>query len=141
MTHDPNAVLAAPAPEAATAETAEPVPTPPEPQPSAPIPGRTLGIVGFALSFFAFVNLVALVLSIVALVTSKRAGHRNGFAVAGVVIAGVGVALTLLILAMIVPTLVDAAQTCARLGDGVHEIGSSTYTCTPTSFHVFRRVG
>ncbi len=117
------------------AGAAAPVPAPPTDR----VPGRTLGIVGFALSFLALVNFVALALSIVALVRSKRAGHQNGFAIAGIVIAGVGVTVTLLILGAIVPNLVDAAQTCAELGTGVHEVGSSTYTCTPTSFHVFRR--
>ena len=37
-----------------------------------------------------------------------------------------------------VPTLIDASQTCARLGDGVHELDGATYTCTPTSFSVYR---
>jgi hypothetical protein len=128
IVHDPTT----PPPHAGTAPPAQV-------QPTAPVPGRTLGIVGFALSFLAIANFVALVLSIVALVRSRRAGHQNGFAIAGIVIASVGVTVTLLILGAIVPNLVDAAQTCAELGTGVHQIGSSTYTCTPTSFHVFRR--
>jgi hypothetical protein len=48
----------------------------------------------------------------------------------------VGVALTILVIVLAVPAFVDAANTCARLGDGVHTVGNSTYTCTPTSFNV-----
>ncbi|MGW4929778.1 hypothetical protein ACWEOH_11525 [Agromyces sp. NPDC004153] len=144
---EPVDVAPADAPTPLSASDSPPTPGPPlagaaapaAASPTAPVPGRTLGIVGFALSFLALVNVVALALSIVALVRSKRAGHQNGFAIAGIVIAGVGVTVTLLILGAIVPNLVDAAQTCAQLGTGVHEVGSSTYTCTPTSFHVFRR--
>ena len=95
----------------------------------------------FALSFLALVNVVALVLGLVALLQSRRVGRGNGFAIAAIVIASAGILIGLLILSLIVPTLVDAAQTCARLGDGVHEVGTSTYTCTPTSFNVMRRLG
>ena len=124
-----------PAPALTISPASAQTPTP------AVIPGRTLGIVAFALSFLALVNVVALVLGIVALLQSKRVGHRNGFAIAAIVIASAGVLIGLLVLSLTVPTLVDAAQTCARLGDGVHEVGTSTYTCTPTSFHVVRRFG
>lgn len=129
-------------PTPALTETQQrPVAPAPHPAPAPTVPGRTLGIVGFALSFFALLNIAGLILSIVALVKSKRAGVGNGFAVAGIVIAGAGIAFTLLILALIVPPLVDAAQMCAQLGDGVHEVGPTTYTCTPTSFHFSRRLG
>ena len=50
-------------------------------------PGRTMGIVAFILSFF--VQLVALILGIVALVQSRRAGQKNGFAIAAIVISSV----------------------------------------------------
>ncbi|MGJ4844139.1 DUF4190 domain-containing protein [Leifsonia sp. Le1] len=109
----------------------------PPPAPPRPLdPGRGLGIAGFVLSFFFLLNIVGLVLSIVGLVQSRRAGNRNGLAVAGIIIAAVGIAVTGLIVALVVPAFVDAAQTCARLGDGVHVVGNATYTCTPTSFYV-----
>ncbi|WP_448808637.1 DUF4190 domain-containing protein [Agromyces bauzanensis] len=94
------------------------------------------GIIGFVLSFFTILNIAGLTISIVALIRSKRAGFRNRFALAGLVISSIGVIITILVTSVAVSTLVGAAQTCARLGDGVHTIGSSTYTCTPTSFHV-----
>ncbi|KRC61000.1 hypothetical protein ASE14_08600 [Agromyces sp. Root81] len=114
------------------------VDAPPAPE---PVPSRTLGVVGFALSLVPLTNLVGLVLSVIALVKAKRAGASNGFALAGVIIGSIGVAITLLFLGLAVPTLIDAAQTCAQLGDGVHQVGQSTYTCTPTSFSVVRNFG
>ena len=133
----------APTPTNDPATTATTLPTGsalPEP-PAAVVPGRTLGVVGFALSFFALVNMVALVLCIVAFVRGKRYGYQNGFALAGIIIASIGICIMALIAAVSVPMLVDAAQTCSRLGDGIHQIGSATYTCTPTSFHVSRSLG
>jgi len=116
-------------------------PEQPQPAPAPPTPPRspyfTLGVVGFALSLIAILNIAGLVISIVALVKSRRRGFRNGFALAGVIIAGVGVGIGLIILGTAIPTLVDAAQTCARLGTGVHELDGATYTCTPTSFQVY----
>lgn len=128
-------------PAQATQSSAQTLPPYEAAPPASDAPGRILGIVGFALSFVAIVNVVGLVLSIVALVQSRRAGRGNGFAVAGIVIAGVGVAVTALLLGLGISALVGAAQVCAELGDGVHQIGNSTYTCTPTSFHVYTGTG
>jgi hypothetical protein len=99
-------------------------------------PGRTIGIVGFILSFLVVVNIAALVVSIVGLVKSRRAGQKNGFALAGLIISIVGVVFLGSIVAVAVPTLIHAGQVCSQLGNGVHVIGNSTYTCTPTSFNV-----
>ncbi|KAA9108053.1 DUF4190 domain-containing protein [Microbacterium rhizomatis] len=99
-------------------------------------PFRTLGIIGFVLSFFAFVNVVALIISIIAFVRSRRAGFSNRFALAGTVISSIGVLVTVLVASFGISTLVGAAQTCGRLGEGIHRVGSSTYTCTRTSFFV-----
>jgi hypothetical protein len=112
------------------------VPSPPIASESSRDPFHVLGIIGFVLSFFAIVNIAGLTISIIALVRSKRAGFRNRFALAGTVISSIGVIITILVTSFAVSTLVGAAQTCARLGDGVHTIGSLTYTCTPTSFYV-----
>lgn len=51
------------------------------------IPGRTLGIVAFVLSFFT--GIIALILGIVALVQSRKAGQKNGWAVAAIIISSV----------------------------------------------------
>ncbi|MBF4461752.1 MULTISPECIES: hypothetical protein [unclassified Rathayibacter] len=100
---------------------------------------RVLTIVGFILAFIGFLNVAGLVLCMIALFRSRRAGRRNGLALAGIVIALVGIALIAMFLSVLVPVLVDAAQTCSRLGQGIHIVGDSTYTCTPTSFSVNTR--
>lgn len=99
-------------------------------------PFRAFGILGFVLAFFAVLNFAGFVISIIALVRSKRAGFRNGFALAGLVISSLGILATLLIVGVFGYALIDAAQTCARLGDGVHTVGTATYTCSPGSFYV-----
>ena len=104
-----------------------------------PNPGRTLSIVGFALSFLFPLNIAGLVLSIVALVMSRRAGQKNGLALAGVIIASIGILVAILISVIVAPFFIDAAQTCAQLGNGVHVVGNSTYSCTPVSFSVTTR--
>ena len=99
-------------------------------------PGRTLGIVGFVLSFVGFLDVAGLIISIVAMVKSRRAGHKNGFALAGVIISIAGILFCGGIIALITPPLIHAGQECARLGNGTHVVGNSVYTCTPTSFNV-----
>ncbi|WP_251150527.1 DUF4190 domain-containing protein [Cellulosimicrobium sp. Marseille-Q4280] len=49
-------------------------------------PGKTLGIVGFVLSFLGCLSIVGIILSIVALNKSKKAGYGNGLAIAGIII-------------------------------------------------------
>jgi hypothetical protein len=81
------------------------------PVPGAPVPGRTLGIVAFVLSFF--VQPVALVLGIVALVQSKKAKASNGWAIAAIIISALGLIIgTFVIILFIIPTF-SAAATCA----------------------------
>ncbi len=50
-------------------------------------PGKTLGIVGFILSFL--VSLVGLILSAIGYSRSKRAGFKNGLALAGIIIGSI----------------------------------------------------
>jgi len=54
------------------------------------VPGRTLGITAFVLSFF--LQVIALILGIIAILQSRRAGVPNNFAVASVVISAVLIA-------------------------------------------------
>ncbi|MFF2773241.1 DUF4190 domain-containing protein, partial [Streptomyces bacillaris] len=74
-------------------------------------PGRVLGIVGFVLSFVFPFDIAGLVLCIVGLVQSRRAGQRNGFAVAGIIISLVGILFCAAILAILIPAMVDLFQT------------------------------
>ncbi len=66
------------------------------------IPGRALGIWAFVLSFF--VQVLALVFGIIAVVQSRRAGVSNNLAVAGIAISSV------LIVAAIITTIAIAAS-------------------------------
>jgi hypothetical protein len=100
-------------------------------------PGRTLGIIGFILSFIWILDVVGLIISSVGMSQSRRAGQKNGFALAGIIISIVGILSLGTILAFAIPALVGAGQECARLGNGTHVVGNSTYTCTPTSFKVY----
>jgi len=79
--------------------------------PAASNPGKAMGIVAFVLSFF--VQLVALILGIIALVQSKRAGAGNGWALAAIIISAVGLVIgAIVFFALILPSL-SAAATCA----------------------------
>ncbi len=64
-------------------------------------PGKTMGIVAFVMSFFVsffLVQIVALILGIVALRKSKKAGYSNRWAVAAIIVSSVLMVLTLIVL-------------------------------------------
>ncbi|MFE7846445.1 DUF4190 domain-containing protein [Microbacterium sp. NPDC057407] len=95
------------------------------------VPGRTLGIVAFILSFF--VQLIALILGIVALVQSRKAGQKNGWALAAIIISSVLIVIGIIVLIIVFAVIVPAAtaeflRLCSEYGNGVHEIGGTTIT-------------
>ena len=93
----------------------------------APVPGRTLGIVAFVLSFFA--QLFGLILGIVALVQSKKAGRGNGFAIAAIIIGAISVVVGLIVtFAVIVPSL-NAATTCLNDPTAVVQVWGVDLSC------------
>ena len=95
-----------------------------------------MGIIAFILSFF--VQLIALILGIVALVQSRKAGHKNGFALAAIIISSVlivlGIIFAIIFFALILPGLVATTQMileqCQQLGAGVQEINGITVDCS-----------
>lgn len=89
----------------------------------------TMAIVGFILTLLPVMNVVGLVLSIIAFVRAKRSGSPRGFALAGILIGAAGVLLVVVIAATIGPFVVDAVETCNRLGIGEHQVGDLTYSC------------
>lgn len=93
------------------------------------VPGKTLGIVAFVLSFF--MQIVALVLGIVALVQSRKTGHKNGFALAAIIISAVLFVIGVIVaIAIITISLGAVAAACADLGPGVWELtNGGTITC------------
>lgn len=113
------------------AYAAAPPPAYGAPAPGAPVPGKTLGIVAFILSFF--LQLVALILGIVALVQSKKAGHKNGFAVAAIIISAVlmviGIIIAIIVFAVLGTAAAELVRQCAELGPGQHVVNGITITC------------
>ncbi|PSL36809.1 hypothetical protein CLV49_0407 [Labedella gwakjiensis] len=99
--------------------------------PNGPVPGRTLGIVGLILAFL--LSPVGLVLSIVAMVQSRKAGAKNGFALAGIIIGIIGT-IIIIVSIIAIAALAGAAgeafnEVCGQLGSGVHEQDGITFTC------------
>jgi heme/copper-type cytochrome/quinol oxidase subunit 2 len=71
------------------------------------VPGRTLGIV--ALIVAIFFNVIGLILGIVALVQSRKAGHKNGWAVAAIIVGAVLTVLGIIIAIAVFTALAAAA--------------------------------
>lgn len=69
------------------------------PTPEAENPGKVLGIIGFILAFF--LPPVGLILSIVGFVKSKKAGFKNGLALAGIILNSVFLVLGTLFLVLV----------------------------------------
>lgn len=83
------------------------------------------------LSFF--IQLVALVLGIVALVQSRKAGQKNGFALAAIIISSIliviGIIVAIVVIAVVVPAVTEEfMRLCSEYGNGVHEIDGTTVT-------------
>ncbi|TDN88585.1 DUF4190 domain-containing protein [Microbacterium sp. BK668] len=99
-------------------------------------PGRTLGIVAFILSFF--VQLIALILGIVALVQSRRAGQKNGWALAAIIISAVLMVLgIILFFAVVIPLLTfsgEVLQACQAVDfSGTVEVRGLPVDCSTVS--------
>ena len=91
------------------------------------VPGKTLGIVAFIVSFFF--GLLGLILGIVALVQSKKAGRGNGFAIAAIIIGAISVVVGLIVIfAVIVPSL-NAATTCLDDPTAVVQVWGVDLSC------------
>lgn len=97
------------------------------------IPGRTMGIVAFILSFF--IQLIALILGIVALVQSRKAGHKNGFAVAAIIISSVLMVIGVIIfIAVVIPLIAlstEVFQACQAVDfSGTVTVGGIPVDCS-----------
>ena len=91
------------------------------------------GLVWFAgITFEPFrstVGLLGLILGIVALVQSKKAGRGNGFAIAAIIIGGISVIVGLIVIfAVIVPSL-NAATTCLNDPTAVVQVWGVDLSC------------
>ncbi|GEB94593.1 DUF4190 domain-containing protein [Microbacterium lacticum] len=91
------------------------------------VPGKTLGIVAFIVSFFF--GPLGLILGIVALVQSKKAGRGNGFAITAIIIGAISVVVGLIVIfAVIVPSL-NAATTCLNDPTAVVQVWGVDLSC------------
>ena len=113
-------------------------PQPGVPQPAAPqaaaadtYPGKGLGIAGLIVSIF--VAIVGLIMSIVALNKSKKAGFKNVPAVIGIIIGILGSIAWIIFWVGLgiggAALFGGIAEVCSQLGEGTHEVGGVTYTC------------
>ena len=95
-------------------------------------PGKTLGVVALILSILPF-QLIGIILGFVALNQSKKAGQKNGVAVAAIVIGFILMAIGIIV--SIVLAVSGAAifggllDVCSQLGPGVWDVDGVTYTC------------
>lgn len=92
-------------------------------------PGKGLGIAGFICALIPCVSLVGLVLSIVALSKSRKAGYSNGLALAGIIISALALIGTVIWAVFLGGVFSDIASTCNDLGSGTHYVDGRTYTC------------
>lgn len=93
----------------------------------AAVPGKTLGIVALIVAFFA--NLIGLILGIVALSQSRKAGVSNLPAVWAIIVGGVSLLIAVILIIVVVSTAGTAIADCATYGPGVHEVNGMTITC------------
>lgn len=97
-------------------------------------PGRTMGIVGLVLSFLGCLSIVGIILSIVALNKSKKAGYGNGVAVAGIIVGAVVLIGTIIGSIVLFSAVGEVGQevldACSGLPSGtVVEVRGAEVTC------------
>ncbi|QHC65662.1 hypothetical protein Q0F99_11490 [Rathayibacter oskolensis] len=99
---------------------------------SAPIPGRTLGIIAVVVA--VFFNVIGLILGIVALVQSRRAGYRNGPAVAAIIVGAIFTVAAIIATIAIVTVAgfsAEAYQACQAVDfSGTVTVGGREVACS-----------
>lgn len=90
-------------------------------------PGKKLGVIGLILAF-PF-NVIGLIVSIVALRKSKKAGFKNLAAVWGIVVGLLGTIAIAILIIVSVGAIATTAAFCAENGAGVFENNGITITC------------
>lgn len=92
-------------------------------QAQGPVPGRTLGIVALVVSIFF--SLIGLIMGIVALVQSRKAGVKNGWAVAAIIVGSVLFVVGIIIGIFVVIALTAAAGFASEALAACEAIGFS----------------
>lgn len=83
--------------------------------PAAVDPGHGLGIASLILSILG-VGLVGIILGAVAMKKSRDAGHKNGIAIAGIIVGAVSVVIGLLVFLFVIVGAMGMAAACAEPG-------------------------
>ncbi|MDF2554633.1 MAG: hypothetical protein K0R60_528 [Microbacterium sp.] len=100
--------------------------------PGAPVPGKTMGIVALILAFFF--QLGGLILGIIALVQSRKAGVKNTPALWAIIVSAVLMVVGIILMIVIIGGLAAGSaallERCAELGPGTHVIDGVTFTCS-----------
>lgn len=91
-------------------------------------PGKTLGIIGLIVAFP--LSLVGLILSIVAIGQSRKAGYKNTPALVGIIVGAVLLVIGLIGLIVVFVVFANLIGQCADLGPGTHYVDGVTYTCS-----------
>lgn len=92
-------------------------------------PGKTMGVVGFVLSLLGL-GVISLIVSIVATTKSKKAGFKNGFALAGIIISTISIIIGTFAIIFIVLAGKSAYEYCKENGTTVkNPDGTTSYHC------------
>ena len=81
-------------------------------------PGKTLGIAGLVLSIIGCTSLIGLILSIVALNKSKKAGYKNGIALAGIIVGAILLVASIIGAIVFVSAGADLIDACEGVPSG-----------------------
>jgi len=99
------------------------------PAPSGDDPARTLGLIALLLAIF--LNIVGAIVGIVALSKSRKAGHKNGFALAAIIVG-----FTLFVISLIVGIVIAVffAQVASELATACQGLSGQEITYRGVSF-------
>jgi len=102
-------------------------------------PGKKFAVIGFILSFFSLFSVAGLIVSILALLQSKKAGYKNNLAVAAVILSSVNIVFVtpfVVVFALVAFTgLANTSQAhtmCTQQANvGMVTVGGDMYNCDP----------
>ena len=99
-------------------------------------PGRGLGIASLVTSLLG-IGLVGIILGSIGLSKSKKAGQKNGLALAGVIIGAIDTVATIIIISVFASIAGQLVQQCNELGNGTHVVNGVTITCGVSSSSLY----
>lgn len=104
----------------------------PHPTPAAADPGKTLGIISLITSIVGF-GVAGIVLGIIGRVKSKKAGHKNGLALAGIIVGIVMTIASLIIAVTLVAPKLKVAEKCIDSSSDTVFVDGKFYSCKSVS--------